>query len=340
MEKNSFVHKKVKSLTLGEKLQQLREENRLTVQNLSRKINIKVLYIEALESGKYDKLPTKVYAKGFVRSYARFFGVPEKNLLDLFEREYSIFQNINVKEVDKGVNRLPKVPRFIFTPRVIIIILGLIVFAFIGAYLYLGVDNFISSPWLVIDEPFNNSVVEDSKVTVSGQTRSNSMVFINGQQTFVDMDGKFTDEIGLSQGVNTISVKSINKFEKESVEEIIINAKYEIVAETEQEQKKEVNIVVKADNEPIWLNVIADDIDIFNETIKLDEEKEFDAKKSILVTSSSGVNTLVSFDGGETFEQMSKEDGIVRDWTCDKDGVVLEEKSEINDDMKKKKSDE
>ena len=54
MADRNFVRKKVKSLTLGEKLQQLREDRRLRVQDLSKKINVKGSYIIALEKGDYE----------------------------------------------------------------------------------------------------------------------------------------------------------------------------------------------------------------------------------------------------------------------------------------------
>ena len=164
MENRSFVRKKIQSLTLGEKLSQLREDRHMRVQDLSRKINVKAAYIEALEHGQYDNLPTKVYVKGFVQSYARFFGIPEKILLNLFEREYSIYQNVHNKSDEETVNKLPKVPRFVFTPRVVIVVISFILLCAVGIYLYLSVDNFISSPWLVIDEPLHDSVIDNNSV--------------------------------------------------------------------------------------------------------------------------------------------------------------------------------
>lgn len=326
MKKRNFVRKKVKSLTLGEKLQQLRESRRMRVQDLSCKINVKVSYIEALEKGNYDKLPTRVYVKGFVRSYARFFNVKEKILLDLFDREYSVYQNIYKKDVEETVSRLPKMPKFIFTPRVLVIIIGLILLSLVSIYLYFSVDNFISSPWLVIEEPLDNSVIKTDEVIIKGKTRNNSQVFINGQQTFVDMDGMFSDTIGLSNGMNVINVKSINKFEKESVKEIIVNAEFEVKQETKEEEKKQVSIIVKAKEEPVWINVVADDVDVFNDTLQLDEEKQFEADTNILMTSSNGSNTWVSFDGGETFEQISDNDDIVRDWLYEGEKVEENQK--------------
>lgn len=314
MADRNFVRKKVKSLTLGEKLRQLREDRHMRVQDLSRKVNIKSSYIVALESGVYDDLPTKVYTKGFVRSYARFFGVPEDVLLNLFEREYSVHKNISNKDEEETVSRLPKVPRFVFTPRILLAILSFIVLSGIGVYLYFGIDSFISSPWLVVEQPANNSVVHEDTIMVSGKTRSNSKVSINGQQVFVDIDGAFSDQISLAPGVNVIHVNSVNRFNKESSKEIVVDAQYEIEEKSEEVSVQSTSVFIKAQNEPVWINVVADGVDIYNDTIQLDDEREFSAANSIVITTSSGKNTLFSYDN-EQYKSIGNEDAIVQNWT-------------------------
>ncbi len=331
MKKRNFVRKKIKSLTLGEKLKILRKDRHLRVQDLSRRINVKVAYIKALEEGQYDNLPMRVYVKGFVRSYAHFFGVPEDVLLDLFDREYSIYQNIYHKDVEEEVNKLPKVPRFVLTPRIIVAIVGFFVLSAAGLYLYFSVDNFVSSPWVVVDEPVYGSTIENDKVVVRGKTRNNSRVFINEQQIFVNDDGTFESEINLTQGVNTINVRSINKFNKESDEQIIINAVYE-VQQKQSDQKQKKHLIIKSQNEPVWIHVIADDNDVYNDTLELDQEEIFEANNSIIITTSNGANTLISDDGGEKFRPISKKKQIVRDWKYE----FEENEDNNNEDVEKK----
>jgi transcriptional regulator with XRE-family HTH domain len=313
MIEKSFVRKKVKSLTLGEKLRQLREERHMRVYDLSHKINVKDSYIEALEKGQYNKLPTKVYAKGFVRSYARFFGVTEHVLLNLFEREYSVYKNINSRDDEETVNKLPYVPRFVFTPRVIMVGVGFLILGSIGVYLYFGVDNFISSPWLIVESPAQNSVVTQDSILVQGKTRNNSRVFINGQQVFVGMDGSFTESVGLLQGVNIIHVKSANKFDKESAMDVIVDAQYVI-----EEPEKDVRLFVQTKKETITVSVLADGANVYNGTITTGDSKEFHAAREITITTDNGGGTLVSCDG-ENFVQLGEGNESIKDRVYDKD---------------------
>lgn len=316
-----FTRKKVASRTLGEKLQQLREENRLGTKGLSRKIHVKESYIIALEKGAYEDLPTKVYTKGYIRSYARFFGVQEQVLLNSFEKEYSVYTNISHKDQEETVNKLPHVPRFIVTPRVIFGFIGVVFLLGIGVYLYFGIDNFVSAPWLFVEEPLNGHVVHADVVTVRGKTRSNTHVSINGQEVFVDIDGKFAHELHLAHGLNTITVHSVNQFDKETTKEVVIDAQY--AREEPKPDKKTVHLFVKAHKKPVWIDVEVDGHRVFNETITPDDEqpRTFDAIDAIVLTASSGMHTHISIDG-ETYAPLDKTPDIVQKKTFDKDVIA------------------
>lgn len=59
---------------------------------------------------------------------------------------------------------------------------------------------------LVILEPTDETVVNSSRITVSGTTRSDAVVSINGQITDVDSQGDFVGEVNLDIGPNVIEV--------------------------------------------------------------------------------------------------------------------------------------
>lgn len=75
------------SVTVGQKLRQARQEKNLTLQQISRATYIRVNYLEALEAGQLDRLPSLAQARGFLRSYARHLGLPAESLLTLLDGE-------------------------------------------------------------------------------------------------------------------------------------------------------------------------------------------------------------------------------------------------------------
>jgi cytoskeleton protein RodZ len=43
--------------------------------------------LSALENGEYHKLPAPIFAKGYMRSYAKLFDIPEDTLLSSLEAD-------------------------------------------------------------------------------------------------------------------------------------------------------------------------------------------------------------------------------------------------------------
>ncbi|MBF8377167.1 DUF4115 domain-containing protein [Alicyclobacillus mali] len=69
---------------LGQILRARRESLGLTVEDVEERTKIRKRYIEALESGQWDVLPGRVYARGFVRSYAEVLGLDGSDLLEKY----------------------------------------------------------------------------------------------------------------------------------------------------------------------------------------------------------------------------------------------------------------
>lgn len=74
---------------IGDTLKQERENQNLSLQDVEQGTSIRALYIEAIESGDYDKLPGEVYAKGFIKNYANFLNLDGDALVKQFIQEIS-----------------------------------------------------------------------------------------------------------------------------------------------------------------------------------------------------------------------------------------------------------
>lgn len=60
---------------VGPYLKSLREHYRLSVNDVAHRLHIRPKYIESMEISDFDSMPSKVYARGYVSSYAEFLGV-------------------------------------------------------------------------------------------------------------------------------------------------------------------------------------------------------------------------------------------------------------------------
>ena len=83
--------------TAGQKLKAARLEKSLTLEDVSKATKIKSSFLEYIENGEYQKLPSVSYAHGFVRNYASFLGLDEKELLAIFRREYKFEKRFRKK---------------------------------------------------------------------------------------------------------------------------------------------------------------------------------------------------------------------------------------------------
>ncbi|WHZ15855.1 MAG: glycosyltransferase family 2 protein [Nitrospira sp.] len=77
--------------SVGEFFRQVRETKGLTVDEVASKTRIRTDFVKALEEGNFAKLPDQVFARGFVRSYARSLGLDEEDAIHRFIQSAGAF---------------------------------------------------------------------------------------------------------------------------------------------------------------------------------------------------------------------------------------------------------
>ena len=78
-----------KDQTLGDILAHTRKKSHLDIEQISKTLCIKPIYIEALEKGHYYVFPARAYTVGFLRTYAQFLKLNTDEILQLFYQETS-----------------------------------------------------------------------------------------------------------------------------------------------------------------------------------------------------------------------------------------------------------
>ena len=71
----------------GAMLAAAREELNLSVSDVARHLKLSPAQVEALEEGAYDRLPGRVFVRGFLRNYAKLLGIDPQPLLRTIEHE-------------------------------------------------------------------------------------------------------------------------------------------------------------------------------------------------------------------------------------------------------------
>lgn len=197
--------------TLAEQLRRRRQASGLKLEEASKRLKIKVAYLDALEKGRYDLLPSGVYGRNFLREYAGFLGLDSRQLLTQFSRE------VRVKSTSKG----ELFDRQVVSKRYLLALPQLLRNAIIGVlivacliYLSFLLKRIFEPPFLVINFPPDNFTTSDIRLVINGQSEAETEITINGQGVLADNQGKFEREIYLQSGINRITVVSEKKYSR------------------------------------------------------------------------------------------------------------------------------
>jgi len=96
---------------LGEYLKQAREKKGFSLEHLASQTKIQEHHLQALESEDFEELPAKVFAKGFVRSYAKALGLNEEEALQRFLETSGTFYEQSQPEQSHVQVKLEAAPR-------------------------------------------------------------------------------------------------------------------------------------------------------------------------------------------------------------------------------------
>src|SRR5215471_3943674 len=94
----------------GERLKRERELREVSLEEISKATRIAPRFMEALENEQWNRLPSGVFGRGFVRSIARYLGLNEEDLLS----EYDLVRGeSSTAAPPKSEERIPSAPKWI-----------------------------------------------------------------------------------------------------------------------------------------------------------------------------------------------------------------------------------
>lgn len=75
-------------MNIGTALRQARESRMIPINDVEKETKIFRKYLVALENEQFQILPGRVYARGYLMSYARYIGLDTAEILQVFDRIY------------------------------------------------------------------------------------------------------------------------------------------------------------------------------------------------------------------------------------------------------------
>lgn len=200
--------------TISDQLKKTRQDKNIKLEKAADDLRINRAYLEALESGDFDKIPTGVYGKNFIREYAQYLQLDDKSLLKYFTSQPQPStdtgtRGIFVKKEARSFSLT--IPKLLKNFIIIILLLGSL--TYLGFYL----KRITAPPSLAIISPQDNMVINDYSLDVKGKTEPEANITINGEPVLSDPSGSFEKEINLKTGINEVTISAQKKYSRTSV---------------------------------------------------------------------------------------------------------------------------
>lgn len=217
-----FETHKIKLETLSEYLKGIRREMRLSLSEVSEQTSIAIKFLKALEEGAYAQLPSEVYAKGFLRQLAKIYGIEQGILIKQFDLEWNIQKNVDARKIDQSKKSNGFFSQLVITPKILSLAGGLLFIVCTVFYIVWQVFAISKPPSLEISSPQDLVVINQSYVNVEGKTDAGATLNINNEPVFVEPDGRFASQIGISAGPKELVIAAKNRFNKSTSKVVTI----------------------------------------------------------------------------------------------------------------------
>ncbi|MBQ8785272.1 MAG: DUF4115 domain-containing protein [Alphaproteobacteria bacterium] len=186
---------------IGAVLYHERLKKELSLEEVSQILCIRKSYLEAIEKGNYSELPPMPYSAGFVNGYAKFLGLNNTRVTQLFREE------INAKPNDAKSYINEETPAEASLPNKIYVISGIV--AVILLALLWGVLSSDNNEEAIVEE----NIIEEEVVDETTNTNAEVEYFVKEE---TPVSEKATEETKELQKIEPVSD---NKVEEEVVQE-------------------------------------------------------------------------------------------------------------------------
>ena len=197
---------------VGTRFKKLREERRISLDDVSFGTKIQKKYLVALEENKFSVFDGDIPAPNFIKSYARFLGLPPAGFLELYKDNSA--GAFGSSETGKAK---PQKSRLIFSHKFfrnfVLILAGGALLGYIG----FEIKRVLTPPLVSVISPPNDYISDVPRVELLGRVGSGAKLRINGQEIFTDEDGSFKENLGLGSGLNVIKLGAQKKYGEENV---------------------------------------------------------------------------------------------------------------------------
>lgn len=116
--------------TLGDELRRERQKQGISIETVSKVLNIRPSFVEALENNDYSVFPAEVYGVGFLRSYGNYLGLKGDKVIQKYKEQISKKDTDGILPVKAEKDVLPQ--KKLISISIVLVFVVLVVSLYIG----------------------------------------------------------------------------------------------------------------------------------------------------------------------------------------------------------------
>lgn len=172
-------------------LRSVLEQRGVSAEKLAALTDVPRMFIQSVQDGETDKLPSRPYVIGYLKKIAGALGINADELVAEYDGAFNR---------RKSGDRLPT-NRFTYQPGLWPLIFGGVIFLSFSAFIGYRFNDIIGLPAFRVNLPTESSL---PTLEISGQLRPRDTLSINGQTINSDINGGFSTTLSLNPGGNTL----------------------------------------------------------------------------------------------------------------------------------------
>ena len=200
--------------TIGAKLYATRKMAGWTLSEMAGKTKVQKSVLEAFEKDRYDKLPAPIYARQYLKTYAKALGVDPEYYLRRFDDERGTCDFIGNARLP--IER-PRASQFFVQGNLLKVGGFAAVLLMVAGYLGFQIREIVAPPKLAVTAPADGFTTDEASVRITGMAEKDAKVTVNGEPILTKSDGSFDTEVMLERGLNLITVEGAKRYSKTAV---------------------------------------------------------------------------------------------------------------------------
>jgi len=128
--------------TVGQDLRSARQKRGEELKDIAKELKIRRDYLDAIEESRFDALPGRTYAIGFIRTYAEYLGLDGAECVDRLKAEIAGRSDAKEHPVTVSTPRERRIPQ----GAIALIVLLLIAAVYLTYYLYVSAERIAAPP--------------------------------------------------------------------------------------------------------------------------------------------------------------------------------------------------